>query len=290
MNLFRLLLLATIAFFVVDCTPYDPGMRDWRGQVEITKEDSSKATDTDSNVSTDSDSSVDVRNPQIIDSSTNNSEAKDSSQSDLDTATDGDDAVCELDHATAKVVGSQCVIDFCDEGYDDCDADPSTGCETGLSDNDHCGACDRPCELENATASCSKESCELEDCDQGFADCNNDSRDGCETSLDTWSHCGTCDNLCSMPETGSVTCEDGECVVIECEPGWDSCTGDANAFCETRIDTMDHCGSCDHQCNDNTSDHCEESECVCGGIGHRCAIWECCWMEVCWPWPCIPDL
>jgi hypothetical protein len=287
MNLARSLMPATAALFIIGCTAYDPGMRDWRGRVEIKKKDSSEETDIDASVIDVSDSGVDdVQKPQM---DASNHQANDSSEHDLDTATDEDSSICELDNATATRVAGECIIDSCDDGYGDCDTDDSTGCETQLNDDDHCGACHITCEeVENATASCREGSCFIEYCDQGFADCNEDPRDGCETSLNTPNNCGACDSPCTMPETGSVKCEDGKCVLIECEPGWDSCTRDPNSFCETRIDTLDHCGSCYRRCNENTADHCEEGSCVCGALGRRCAIWECCWIEACWPWPCIP--
>lgn len=41
----------------------------------------------------------------------------------------------------------ECLVARCDDGLEDCNADPTDGCETDLAgDPDHCGACDVSCE------------------------------------------------------------------------------------------------------------------------------------------------
>jgi len=57
----------------------------------------------------------------------------------------------------AGCAGGACAIKSCDPPYDDCDHDPSNGCETDLSaDPLNCGACGRSCA---AAAGCSSGRC-----------------------------------------------------------------------------------------------------------------------------------
>jgi hypothetical protein len=44
---------------------------------------------------------------------------------------------------------------LCNEGFGDCDMDPSNGCEVNLrTSTEHCGTCGNTCMLPNATAAC----------------------------------------------------------------------------------------------------------------------------------------
>ncbi|MEM6368764.1 MAG: MXAN_6577-like cysteine-rich protein [Myxococcota bacterium] len=53
---------------------------------------------------------------------------------------------CELDNAAAGCADAQCTVVACDAGWDDCDADPATGCEQDVSDDEmNCGACGLSC-------------------------------------------------------------------------------------------------------------------------------------------------
>lgn len=82
----------------------------------------------------------------------------------------------------------ECVNDSCEYtcvgGYDSCDGDPSSGCETHLDTSlDHCGACGDSCYPANATGVCQQGSCEMDDCDADFVDLNDDPSDGCECEI-----------------------------------------------------------------------------------------------------------
>jgi Putative metal-binding motif len=75
---------------------------------------------------------------------------------------------CEAGNADhACPVGFTC----CSEACIDTGADPA-----------NCGACDNPCVLPNASATCSAGLCVLDSCESGFADCDGDATNGCETS------------------------------------------------------------------------------------------------------------
>jgi hypothetical protein len=78
----------------------------------------------------------------------------------------------------------KCAIQSCERGYKSCDGSETTGCETHvLTDKEHCGSCDTTCDFDNAEAVCEDGGCVMEDCKQGFEDCNLDATDGCEARL-----------------------------------------------------------------------------------------------------------
>lgn len=55
---------------------------------------------------------------------------------------------------------------------------------------------------------------------------------------------------CSLPHAQQTNCHaEGECAVASCEPGWGDCT--AEPGCETQVNTVAHCGSCDNACGQN---------------------------------------
>jgi hypothetical protein len=97
----------------------------------------------------------------------------------------------------------------CATGFGDCDGSAVTGCETDLrSTIAHCGACGARCSAPaNATPTCTAGTCGFT-CNAGFADCDRNPANGCETDLRTSSaHCGACGNACT---TGR--CEEGRCI------------------------------------------------------------------------------
>jgi hypothetical protein len=54
-------------------------------------------------------------------------------------------STCTLAHATATCDRGSCKLSACADGYADCDADATNGCEQSLNDHDHCGACGQAC-------------------------------------------------------------------------------------------------------------------------------------------------
>lgn len=138
----------------------------------------------------------------------------------------------------------------CEAPNQDCDGDPSNGCEDLSSNPDHCGACDNACPAPPHTkATCSESTCGFE-CDDGYADCNLDPTDGCESNTNSDSlHCGSCENACPQQPGASATCDSGQCG-LACNPGHADCDSDINSNgCE--VDTTNdpnNCGVCDNQC------------------------------------------
>ncbi len=64
------------------------------------------------------------------------------------------------------------------------------------SDATNCGACAVRCATSHGTPSCMAGACRVGACNAGWGDCNGDPADGCETSLRSFSHCGTCTRAC----------------------------------------------------------------------------------------------
>jgi hypothetical protein len=119
-----------------------------------------------------------------------------------DTTSDGDNCGacgqrCASPHERSTCVNSTCVPAGCEPGYGDCNGDPADGCEANLHiDLANCSACGVKCALPNAVSACA-DGCYIAACDPGFADCNNNMRDGCETNVSSDpSNCNACGFVC----------------------------------------------------------------------------------------------
>ncbi|MFO0652611.1 MAG: hypothetical protein U0326_40725 [Polyangiales bacterium] len=171
---------------------------------------------------------------------------------------------CVVDHATAACAEGECVVGTCDAGYADCNGRAADGCETTPStDVNHCGACGHACSLAHASEVCATGACAVGACDDGWADCNGNAADGCETDLTAPSSCGACGNACSLPHS-TPACASGACAVATCDAGFADCDS-AAAGCETDLSTVSNCGACGNACASGLN-----STPVCGASG--CAI------------------
>lgn len=137
------------------------------------------------------------------------------------------EASCDIHDAGAGQQFAQCGF-TCLPGFLDHNGDARDGCEMDLSSPNNCGAPDIRCGDINTDASACVPNpaanpndpdarlfvCELE-CSDGFADCNDNPRDGCEVDLSNVASCGAC-------------------VIQQCEPGWANCDGDSSNGCEIK--------------------------------------------------------
>ncbi len=89
-------------------------------------------------------------------------------------------------------------------------------------------------------------------CAPGFADCNGDGSDGCETSLATLSDCGGC----------GVVCPSGVCLEGLCQAS--SCTDTVKNGGETDVDCGGSCGPCNPGAGCGSSADCTTLVCVAG--------------------------
>ncbi len=158
----------------------------------------------------------------------------------------------------------------CEAGWDDCDDDPSSGCESDVSaDPDNCGACGASCVFNHGSGSCVDSTCAIDSCDVDWSDCNADGWDGCEADLDSdVDHCGSCVNACSdLYPNADVTCVGGTCEMGACHAGFVDCNSDPADGCEvdTNADPV-NCGGCFQVCDlPNATAGCAGGSCTVAG-------------------------
>jgi hypothetical protein len=154
--------------------------------------------------------------------------------------------VCSAASGTPNCTAGTCGVASCAAGYGDCDNNASDGCEAPLNTNTNCGGCGVTCSLTNAAATCASGSCQISTCNTGYADCNGDPSDGCETALNTSSNCGACGSTCTNAN-GTTSCQNGVCKPT-CTSGYADCNGIASDGCEASLTSVTSCGNCGDQC------------------------------------------
>ncbi|MFO0629287.1 MAG: hypothetical protein U0325_27170 [Polyangiales bacterium] len=110
----------------------------------------------------------------------------------------------------AVCVARSCAVNevLCAQGTADCNGQGLDGCEVrtfvGERDGDrvlHCGACGVTCAFASAGAQCLAGTCVIGPCNAGFANCDGDARNGCETDLAAnTTHCGRCGGFLQLPQ------------------------------------------------------------------------------------------
>lgn len=145
------------------------------------------------------------------------------------------DATCARECGPqSSCIGGQCT---CDAGYDDCDLEPSNGCEVELGTDFDCTACGDNCNIaQNVTGlACTANGCEWTDCISGFADCDGQENNGCEVELaNDVDHCGACDAACVFTNS-TGECVNNACVITECSPDSYDVDKIASNGCEMRV-------------------------------------------------------
>ncbi len=170
---------------------------------------------------------------------------------------------CSSVGGTAACVAGACAI-TCATGRGDCDGMVSTGCETDTTTSaTHCGRCGNVCSLAHATAVCRAGGCAIGACAAGWADCDGNPSNGCETDVGNDArNCGACGNTCSLPNA-TAACRAGVCAVSACTAPWGDCDNVASNGCETDTNsTVAHCGGCGRACSGaNGSPACARGTC-----------------------------
>ncbi|MEW6432268.1 MAG: hypothetical protein AB1730_12245 [Myxococcota bacterium] len=120
--------------------------------------------------------------------------------------------------------------EVCNDIDDDCDGTKDNGFDLA-SNVMHCGACNSPCMLANATPRCVNRACEVLNCDTGWGNCDGLHPNGCEANLLTdVNNCNACGNRCQAPgATG--TCVNGACQ-YQCATGFYDLDGNPANGCE----------------------------------------------------------
>jgi len=173
---------------------------------------------------------------------------------------------CANAHGTADCSTGTCRT-TCTIGFADCDGRVDNGCETDTaSDSQSCGACSLACTNDHGSTMCSVGICSPL-CAAGFADCEQEVKNGCEANLESVTSCGACGRSC-LNDHGQTTCVAGTCQPT-CAAGYESCDGDAANGCEAHVtDDPMHCGGCTTVCDPSyqvcVEGICELSPCAAG--------------------------
>lgn len=169
----------------------------------------------------------------------------------------------------------------CDPAHTDCDGNPANGCETTLNTNLNCAGCGMACAAPNATVECQARACVLRSCASGFADCDGNLADGCETDTANDSmNCGRCssrDPALAICRTGTH-CVRGQCEPLDCTDGGTCPAGSmccpvlpgrgTGRRCYDPTRDPSNCGACGRMCmsTPNASATCSDAHC-----GIRCS-------------------
>lgn len=175
-----------------------------------------------------------------------------------DVACTGSTPFCEEGDTAFGCVGT------CATGTTEC----SGACVDTGSSALNCGACDNRCPAPaNAIARCTGGACGFE-CDSGFADCNGNPDDGCESNLRELANCGACGSACAR--TGATaSCATGTCALVACLPLRGNCDGDDANGCEQDLSAdPTRCGSCTTMCPTDPTNG--VVECVAGSCALTC--------------------
>jgi hypothetical protein len=178
-------------------------------------------------------------------------------------------AACNPPNGTAACVAGVCTVGACDDGFGDCNSNPTDGCETNVrTSTTHCGRCMNECPARaNGFPGCVVGACVIS-CTAGFADCNDVATDGCETNTRTaTAHCGTCGRECTAAG-GTASCVSSVCRVAGCDAGRGDCDGMTANGCEVDVTTsVPNCGACGMACPPRAN---SAPTCAAGACGLAC--------------------
>jgi hypothetical protein len=171
---------------------------------------------------------------------------------------------CRFANAAASCDGGACRMGACEDGWADCDRDPTTGCEVNLRlDPAHCGACSAGAAPRGCPAGqvCSVGVCRAA-CDMGTVACDGLCIDVTNDRL----NCGACRAACNLANATS-SCVARTCRVDACRAGFLDCDRSPANGCEVAVSGTDrlNCGACGRVCTlPNAAGACVAGACVPG--------------------------
>ena len=153
---------------------------------------------------------------------------------------------CVNPNGSTQCLAGTCVPS-CAAGSRDCDGNPVNGCEADISGSiAHCGDCTTVCRNDHGSTACVLGQCSPS-CGGGFASCDGNVVNGCETPTTTLTDCGGCSQPCSR-SNATATCATGACAIATCSGGYGNCNNQDADGCEQQLNTLTHCGSCNTAC------------------------------------------
>ena len=161
------------------------------------------------------------------------------------TASDSGGQSCDGDGECAP--GSVCEAGMCVPGCNDQQLCPDElaccgTCVDVETDAEHCGGCDTPCAVPpHATVMCLAGSCQSSGCEDGYADCDGDLGNGCESEGDCSCDPGAVQECYSdEPATMGVgPCAAGMQTCNEFGSAWGPCEGEVTPALEVCANTVD---------------------------------------------------
>ncbi len=162
--------------------------------------------------------------------------------------------------------------ELCDTVDNDCDGDADEGFDLS-TDPVNCGACGVICSPDNAAGSCAEGVCGVDECEDGWNDCNADPSDGCERADADLNECGGCATLeadpgdaCGPCGLDVWACDGSEALACSGETPSNLCGG----CLDLEFAPGDPCGPCSrdsYACNGAEGVECDGATAVneCGG-------------------------
>jgi hypothetical protein len=123
----------------------------------------------------------------------------------------------------------------------------------------HCGACGNSCPREVDGAGidpslhmyygCVASKCGRPKCDPGWADCDGDPGNGCETNLVSEDNCASCGNACAAGQQCARSLDTPDLILgCMCPPGLTFCGWGRYGSCVDTTSDSRNCGGCDIFC------------------------------------------
>src|SRR5262249_30982036 len=134
-------------------------------------------------------------------------------------------ACATIANGTPACTTGACSIGSCNAGFADCDRNAAHRCGADrATSKTNCRACGHACVAANGTPACAGGACTVGLCNAGFADCDGNAANGCETDLKTsGANCGSCGNACPAAANMTPGCAGGVCGPVACNAGFGDC-------------------------------------------------------------------
>jgi hypothetical protein len=185
--------------------------------------------------------------------------------------------VCpEPENGRAACFNGVCGVSECVGLFEDCNQEPTDGCEADLRAPTTCLTCGNRCAFTNGVPGCDEQGCFLAQCEPGWVNADGDPGNGCEyacsptnggveacdtvdndcdTQIDEGfdlqndgGNCGACGVQCLTPDASTALCRAGACEVDVCPEERADCNDDYQDGCEVDLLSPQSCRACGNAC------------------------------------------